>query len=114
MTNYDLKYEGGYLNGRRHEKGKEYDEEPGYLIFEGEYRLNKRNVLSSMEPIDTMKESIDFCAIPFLQGYKYPKLQELYLKLFRKEFSNAHNSSADTQATMECFFELKKRNIIRI
>lgn len=78
------------------------------------YRLNKKDVLQSKRSICTMKESINFCAIPTLRGYKYPKLQELYYKLFGKNFSDAHNSASDTQATMDCFFELLKRNIIRL
>ena len=32
-------YEGGYLNGKKHGKGKEYNKE-GYLIFKGEYNNN--------------------------------------------------------------------------
>ena len=37
-----LLYEGGYLNGKRNGKGKEYDK-IGQLIFEGEYLNGKRN-----------------------------------------------------------------------
>ena len=37
-----LIYEGGYLNGKRHGKGKEYDIR-GRLQFEGEYLNGKRN-----------------------------------------------------------------------
>ena len=37
-----LKYEGGYLNGQRNGKGKEYDYD-GNLIFEGEYLNGQRN-----------------------------------------------------------------------
>ena len=36
-----LKFEGEYLNGKRHGKGKEYDGN-GQLIFEGEYLNGKR------------------------------------------------------------------------
>ena len=32
-----LKFEGEYLNGRRHGKGKQYNEDDGYLEYEGEY-----------------------------------------------------------------------------
>ena len=38
ILNGNLIYEGGYLKGKRHGKGKEYDE-AGRLIFEGEYLL---------------------------------------------------------------------------
>ena len=37
-----LVYEGEYLNGKRHEKGKEYYD-IGNLFFEGEYKNGKRN-----------------------------------------------------------------------
>ena len=37
------KYEGGYLNGKRHGKGKEYFSNPSLLQFEGEYKSGLRN-----------------------------------------------------------------------
>ena len=39
----DLLFEGEYLNGKRHGKGKEYSY--GDLLFEGEYKNGKRNGL---------------------------------------------------------------------
>ena len=41
--NSNLIFEGEYLNGKRNGKGKEYDEFDGKLIFEGEYLNDKRN-----------------------------------------------------------------------
>ena len=41
--NDKLIFEGGYLNGKRHGKGKEYDWINGKLIFEGQYLNGKRN-----------------------------------------------------------------------
>ena len=35
LDDYDLIYDGQYLNGKRHGKGKEYDEETGKIIFQG-------------------------------------------------------------------------------
>ena len=35
-----LKYEGQYLNGKRHRKGKEFNKEGG-LIYEGEYAFGQ-------------------------------------------------------------------------
>ena len=40
--NDKLKYEGEYLNGKRNGNGKEYDWLSGELIFEGEYKDEKR------------------------------------------------------------------------
>ena len=66
--------------------------------------------------ICTMKRTVDFCAIPstnsYYSDYKYPKLTELYTKLFGHAFSGAHDAMADIKATKECFFELKRRGII--
>lgn len=63
----------------------------------------------------TMKSSTDYCAIPKknADGYKWPSLQELYCKLFGHEFSDAHDALADITATKECYFELKRRGIIK-
>lgn len=52
------------------------------------------------------------CKIPSHRGdseYKWPSLQEAYVHLFGKEFSGAHNSMADVEATMEVFLEIKDR-----
>jgi DNA polymerase III epsilon subunit-like protein len=46
------------------------------------------------------------------KGYKWPTLQELYVKCFGKDFENAHNAMADIEATVRCYFELRKHKII--
>ena len=64
--------------------------------------------------IDTMMRTIKFCAIPFPNGrggYKWPKLEELYFKLFGETF-NAHNAKDDVLATERCYLELIKQGII--
>jgi len=65
----------------------------------------------------TMKTTTNFCAIPnpntYFGGYKWPSLQELYHKLFNRDFEGAHDALADITATKECFFELKRRGIIK-
>lgn len=45
---------------------------------------------------------------------KYPKLIELHKKLFKVGFDNAHDAFVDITATKNCFFELCKRNLIKI
>lgn len=64
--------------------------------------------------IDTMNTSIDFCAIPGGRGggFKFPKLEELHEKLFEKRFDEAHNASADVNATARCFMELLRLGVI--
>ena len=73
-------------------------------IIEAEfYRENK--VLSWDRTISlcTMKSSIDFCKLKNFYGYRYPKLQELYNKLFDSDFENAHDAFSDISATVKCF-----------
>ncbi len=62
----------------------------------------------------TMLATIDFCNIPGQYGPKWPRLQELYAKLFGHEFEDAHDAMADIAATRDCFFELRRKGIIRI
>lgn len=71
------------------------------------------NKLSSIKQICTMKMSTDFCKIRSSKGYKYPKLSELYQKLFTVPISNAHNAQADADACMKCFKELYNQNVIK-
>ena len=73
------------------------------------------NTLMNKPKCCTMQASSEFCAIPSnspYSDYKWPKLEELYRKLFGKMFDNAHDALSDVTATKECYFELKKRNII--
>lgn len=68
--------------------------------------------------MDTMKMGTNVCKIPNLyfysrqdQPYKYPKLDELYYKLFHKHFDDQHDAMSDIQATYDCYYELKKNPI---
>lgn len=76
------------------------------------YRLKRTDNLVGKNTICTMKSTTDFCKIQGKYGYKYPKLQELYIKLFGHGFEEAHDSQADIFATMQCYFELCKRDIL--
>lgn len=72
----------------------------------------KKNILG-IPQICTMLSSVIFCKIPnFWGSYKYPRLQQLYFKLFNKVFDGAHNSLTDAKAAFDCFYELKNRGII--
>lgn len=79
------------------------------------YRFGWRNVLSELPSRCTMKETTNFCKLPGkVEGkYKWPKLMELYRILFNKDFENAHDAFADITATQRCFWELKKRGVIK-
>jgi len=76
------------------------------------YRLKIKENLEAKPSVCTMKSSTDFCKLPGYYGYRFPKLQVLYKKLFGEEFNNAHNAASDVAATRRCFFELLKRGII--
>lgn len=75
-------------------------------------RLGMKDELSKKKGICTMKSTVEFCKIPGYKYPKYPKLQELYRKLFGHEYDNAHNAMSDVEATKKCYFELIKRKIL--
>ncbi|MDD1724748.1 MAG: 3'-5' exonuclease [Methanospirillum sp.] len=64
----------------------------------------------------TMRETSDFCRIPYpsgRKGNKWPKLMELHQTLFSSPFEDAHDAQADVRACARCFFELKRRGVIK-
>ena len=71
--------------------------------------------LEGKTKFDTMTSSTQWCKLPKANGagYKWPKLEELYYKLFDENFDNAHSASADTEATMKSFFELVDKGVIK-
>lgn len=84
----------------------------GCELFRENMNYNK---LMTKPSICTMQKSINFCAIPSngnYAGYKWPKLEELYQKLFGTTFSGAHDAMSDVEATRKCYLELKKRGIL--
>jgi len=79
-----------------------------FLRMEMPNHLNEKNI------IDTKTSSVDYCAIPGGRGggFKWPKLSELYEKLFETSFKDAHNAAADVIATTRCFLELVRIGVI--
>ncbi|HEX4886760.1 MAG TPA: PHP domain-containing protein, partial [Luteibaculaceae bacterium] len=79
-----------------------------YLRMEMETHLHDKRV------IDTKDETTDWCAIPGGKGgkFKWPTLTELYEKLFGESFAEAHNASADVEATTRAFLESLRKGII--
>jgi DNA polymerase-3 subunit alpha len=62
-----------------------------------------------------MKETINYCAIQNYDGrYKFPKLTELYKKLFGYDIEQKHNAESDTLLTAKCFKELLDKGIIEL
>ncbi len=73
------------------------------------------NPLIGANKICTMKSSVAYCQIPSSRGgYKWPNLTELYTNLFQTGFPDAHDAGVDVSACAKCFFELKRRGIIKL
>lgn len=61
----------------------------------------QKPVLDTMTP-----QTAALVGIPGRSGFKPAKLGELHAKLFGEEFAEAHNATADVEATARCFWEL--------
>ena len=73
------------------------------------YRKQIPTPLLEKKILDTMtQKTADLCQLPGGRGgrYKLPRLGELYFHLFDTNFSEAHNATADVEATARAFFEL--------
>lgn len=70
---------------------------------------NEKPFLQDKLILDTCSErTADLCRIPGGRGggFKYPTLTELNEFLFHQAFAEAHNATADVEATTRCFLEL--------
>ncbi len=73
------------------------------------FRLNVDSEMANMPVLDTCTEKTALlCQIPGGRGgkFKLPTLTELHEFLFKVPFDEAHNATADVEATTRCFFEL--------
>jgi DNA polymerase-3 subunit alpha len=73
------------------------------------YRYETDTPMTEMPILDTCTEkTADLCQIPGGRGgkFKLPTLTELHEFLFGEPFEEAHNATADVEATTRCFFEL--------
>ena len=78
------------------------------------HRLQMHNPLPQLPVLDTCTETTaQLCQIPGGRGgkFKLPTLTELHEFLFNEPFAEAHNATADVEATTRCFLELVRRNI---
>ncbi len=78
-------------------------------VMGAEYaRADRDDGLMKKKTLDTMRSSTNFCQLPGGRGksFKFPTLSELNEKLFSEKIDNAHNASADVEATARCFLEL--------
>ncbi|WP_372754281.1 DNA polymerase III subunit alpha [Mariniflexile sp.] len=72
-------------------------------------RADVANTLQELPVLDTCTEhTASLCQIPGGRygKFKLPTLTELHEYLFKVPFSEAHNATADVEATTRCFFEL--------
>ena len=77
-------------------------------------RTNIDSPLSNILVLDTCTETTaTLCQLPGGRGgkYKLPTLTELHSHLFNSAFSEAHNATADVEATTRCFLELIRKRI---
>ena len=64
----------------------------------------------------TMMSNVEFVGAINKWGKpgKWPKLEELHIKLFGCNFEGAHDALDDVRATAKCFFELKRLGMVAI
>lgn len=76
------------------------------------HRFAIENPLQDLPVLDTCtEETAVLCQIPGGRGgkFKLPTLTELHQHLFGEPFGEAHNATADVEATTRCFLELLRR-----
>jgi DNA polymerase III subunit alpha len=78
------------------------------------HRMNVQSKMSEIPVLDTCTEvTASLLQLPGGRGgkFKLPTLTELHEYLFNVPFSEAHNATADVEATTRCFLELIKREV---
>ena len=78
------------------------------------HRLGIESQMSTMPVLDTCTEvTASLLKLPGGRGgkFKLPTLTELHSYLFNKPFSEAHNATADVEATTRCFLELIRKDV---
>ncbi|MDC6367657.1 MULTISPECIES: DNA polymerase III subunit alpha [Flavobacteriaceae] len=76
------------------------------------HRMGIENSLGNLPVLDTCTEATaEMCKIPGGRGgkFKLPTLTELHQFLFGEPFAEAHNATADVEATTRCFLELVRK-----
>ncbi|WP_294675575.1 DNA polymerase III subunit alpha, partial [uncultured Fluviicola sp.] len=77
-------------------------------------RMQVETNMHDLPVLDTCTEvTAELCKIPGGRGgkFKLPTLTELHNYLFSVPFGEAHNATADVEATTRCFFELVRREV---
>lgn len=79
------------------------------------YRYDVQSPMGEMPILDTCTEvTAALLQLPGGRGgrFKLPNLTELHSYLFGVPFAEAHNATADVEATTRCFFELVRREVL--
>lgn len=81
-----------------------------------DFKKNVQPYILKERQVDTMMSTIEFVQAKYPDGRpgKWPRLEELYDKLFPGETYPAHNAIEDVRALERCFHECVKREIINI
>jgi DNA polymerase-3 subunit alpha len=83
-------------------------------VMGSEYLRVRENPLENYPRVDTCTETTaEFCKLPGGRygRFKLPSLTELHKILFEEKFSEAHNASADVEASARVFFELVRKEV---
>jgi DNA polymerase-3 subunit alpha len=78
------------------------------------HRMGISSPMSSIPVLDTCTEvTASLLKLPGGRGgkFKLPTLTELHSFLFQTPFAEAHNATADVEATSRCFFELIRQEV---
>ena len=78
------------------------------------YRQETKTKLNDLPILDTCTEkTAKLCELPGGRGgrFKLPTLTELHQHLFNAPFAEAHNATADVEATTRCFLELIRKRV---
>lgn len=81
------------------------------------HRLGVESPMAQMPVLDTCTEiTAELLKLPGGRGgkFKLPNLTELHQYLFGEPFSEAHNATADVEATTRCFLQLIKIDAFRL
>lgn len=136
---YDIPYDAEQIHGISTELAKQYGEPLEMVLEQFNNALSKakfvvgQNIkfdtnvcgcefvrtgmdtpMNDMPILDTCTETTaNLCQLPGGRGgkFKLPTLTELHQYLFNVPFSEAHNATADVEATTRCFFELLRRGV---
>ena len=77
--------------------------------YDTNHKITLKHKLFDVEVYCTMKETIEMMNLERTNSRgtykKYPKLEELYTRLFKGEAFNAHNALEDVRACVRCYYK---------